>query len=72
MCTHPDHNDRESCLDRTVGCSKDCECCMGPPEDRLENYRERCENCGGLMQWCQSCNCWTKTCCVQYGTCFCS
>jgi hypothetical protein len=26
-CTHPDHNDRESCEDRAVACSRDCECC---------------------------------------------
>lgn len=28
-CEHPDHNDSESCLDRAVGCSKHCFCCMG-------------------------------------------
>ncbi len=30
-CTHPDHNDHETCEDRAVGCSKDCFCCMGDP-----------------------------------------
>lgn len=28
-CTHPDHNNNEKCLDRTVGCSRTCVCCMG-------------------------------------------
>lgn len=28
-CTHPDHTDDTSCLDRSVGCSKHCLCCMG-------------------------------------------
>lgn len=27
-CTHPDHNDKESCKERAVGCHKDCKCCM--------------------------------------------
>ena len=27
-CTHPDHNDHETCGDRAVGCSKHCICCM--------------------------------------------
>jgi len=30
-CTHPDHNEHETCEDRAVGCSKDCICCMGDP-----------------------------------------
>ena len=29
ICTHPDHNDQETCGDRAVGCSKHCVCCMG-------------------------------------------
>ena len=28
-CTHPDHNDSETCEDRAVGCDKNCTCCMG-------------------------------------------
>lgn len=28
-CKHPDHNDKETCEDRAVGCHKDCICCMG-------------------------------------------
>lgn len=26
-CTHPDHNENETCEDRAVGCHKDCQCC---------------------------------------------
>lgn len=33
-CEHPDHVDGQSCEDRAVGCSKDCECCC-PPAKRL-------------------------------------
>lgn len=32
----------------------------------------RCEDCGGEMLWCDCCNMWTKTCCIEYGTCMCS
>lgn len=28
-CTHPDHREGSDCLDRSVGCSKHCVCCMG-------------------------------------------
>lgn len=28
-CDHPDHEDGESCLERAVGCSMNCRCCMG-------------------------------------------
>ena len=28
QCCHPDHNENESCIDRAVGCSKHCLCCM--------------------------------------------
>jgi hypothetical protein len=28
-CTHPDHNEHESCYDRSVGCSDYCRCCLG-------------------------------------------
>jgi len=31
-----------------------------------------CPDCGGKMTWCSSCQCWTRTCCVEYGTCQCS
>ncbi len=30
-CTHPDHNDQETCEDRAVGCHRKCKCCMGEP-----------------------------------------
>ncbi len=29
-CTHPDHVDGVSCLDRAVGCAPDCACCLAP------------------------------------------
>jgi hypothetical protein len=32
----------------------------------------RCDSCGGREQWCSCCQMWTKTCCVDYGTCMCS
>jgi len=38
-----------------------------------QKYRgEVCPECGGIMSWCSCCNCWTRTCCVDYGTCECS
>jgi hypothetical protein len=37
-----------------------------------EIEEETCESCGGEMQWCYICNCYTMTCCVSYGTCACS
>lgn len=27
-CTHPDHVDGMLCVDRAVGCSRNCACCM--------------------------------------------
>lgn len=30
-CQHPDHNDNETCEDRTISCHKDCTCCTGKP-----------------------------------------
>lgn len=33
---------------------------------------ETCESCGGEKKWCGVCLCYTKTCCVEYGTCQCS
>ena len=29
-CTHPDHNDNETCENRAVGCHPDCLCCIVP------------------------------------------
>ena len=29
-------------------------------------------DCGGDMTWCGTCQCWTHTCCHDYGTCMCS
>lgn len=29
VCNHPDHQSEVSCLDRAVGCSPHCLCCMG-------------------------------------------
>lgn len=34
-CQHPDHVDGESCLDRAVGCHKDCRCCMHFTEEEV-------------------------------------
>ena len=28
-CKHPDHNNKETCEDRTIGCAANCICCMG-------------------------------------------
>ena len=27
QCTHPDHQEGQSCEDHAVSCHKDCECC---------------------------------------------
>ena len=29
-CTHPDHNDNETCKDRAVACNANCRCCLVP------------------------------------------
>lgn len=29
VCEHPAHEDGKDCLDRTIGCSPYCVCCMG-------------------------------------------
>lgn len=31
-----------------------------------------CPVCGGQMTWCSTCQVWSRTCCVEYGTCMCS
>jgi hypothetical protein len=31
-----------------------------------------CELCGGHKHWCDCCQTYTSTCCVDYGTCMCS
>lgn len=31
-----------------------------------------CDNCGGVMTWCEGCRMYSKTCCEDYGTCLCS
>ena len=36
-CTHPDHTEAKDCLDRAVGCSKHCVCCMGELAIPLES-----------------------------------
>lgn len=45
-------------------------------KDKLWNYgrpsESTCPNCGGTMSWCSCCQMWTRTCCVEYGTCQCS
>lgn len=41
-------------------------------EVEIPDPDSRCENCGGNMEWCDSCCMWTATCCEEYGTCECS
>jgi hypothetical protein len=31
-----------------------------------------CPDCGGQMHWCSTCQMWSKSCCVDWGTCQCS
>ena len=31
-----------------------------------------CDHCGKDQSWCSCCQCWTRNCCVPYGTCGCS
>lgn len=38
-------------------------------EELDEDY---CCDCGGIMEWCDCCAMYTKTCCEDYGTCMCS
>jgi hypothetical protein len=33
---------------------------------------EKCDWCDGEKQWCSVCQVYTRTCCVDYGTCQCS
>ncbi|MBN1117790.1 MAG: hypothetical protein JXA77_11330 [Bacteroidales bacterium] len=44
--------------------------------DSLWNYgrpsESTCPNCGGTMHWCSTCQMWSRSCCVEYGTCQCS
>ncbi len=32
----------------------------------------KCDNCDGFLRWCQSCGMYSRSCCVEYGTCQCS
>lgn len=34
--------------------------------------RISCDSCGGEQSWCSCCETYTKTCCVDWGTCMCS
>ena len=36
------------------------------------NHQAICDRCGEDMSWCNSCQMFTQTCCVDYGTCQCS
>lgn len=40
--------------------------------NRVKSRWRYCDSCGGREQWCSCCKVWTKTCCVDYGTCMCS
>lgn len=41
-------------------------------EQEWDAKTQRCDECGGLMEWCDCCEMWTQICCVDYGTCMCS
>lgn len=42
-------------------------------DDEFDSLQEDyCPNCGGTMEWCDSCRVWSQTCCQEYGTCECS
>jgi hypothetical protein len=45
-------------------------------KDKLWNYGRpsegTCPECGGQMHWCSCCQVWSRSCCVEYGTCQCS
>lgn len=48
-------------------------CVSGEWDDMFEEEEEgRCESCGGIMHWCDTCKVWVKHCCTDYGTCQCS
>lgn len=44
ICTHPDHNDKENCEDRAVGCSKHCTCCLGESATPVEGEVRQLSN----------------------------
>jgi hypothetical protein len=44
-------------------------CVKAPPEHGQRG--PQCE-CGGYTTWCSHCRVWSRTCCVEYGTCQCS
>jgi hypothetical protein len=61
-CTHPDHNEHETCEDRAVGCHKDCECCI-PKVQPLDDICVRdASGCYVDVVW----NCATKDWSVLY------
>ena len=31
-----------------------------------------CPDCGGMMEWCESCQVWSQSCCQEFGSCECS
>jgi len=35
-------------------------------------YYKQCPDCEGDMQWCSSCEVWSRNCCQEYGDCMCS
>jgi hypothetical protein len=41
-------------------------------EPEIHETERRCEDCGGWMTWCESCEMWSRSCCQEYGTCMCS
>lgn len=67
MGTYTDANDRPM---------EAIEAGMDAERDRQERpHREpgpKCSECGGRETWCAQCLRYSRTCCVEYGTCQCS
>lgn len=36
-----------------------------------ESQGDTCPDCGGRMEWCDSCRMWSQYCCEEFGTCQC-
>lgn len=52
-------------------CGANCHARIVKKQARKE-IEAKCENCGGTKKWCPVCRVWSRTCCVEYGTCQCS
>lgn len=51
-CTHPDHVDGTYCIDRAIGCHKECKCCMLPWTCGDCDHFEYTEGFGYEKDWC--------------------